>query len=252
MPGKDALEVLPAAAWADGVADALVTRIAAEPDLVLCLPTGNTPGPVYERLPPALIRAGTSLGRATVVLLDEYLGLPAGHPVRCDDQLRRSLLDRLAVPVGRFIAFGVDGPDPEAACLAYDAAVRDAGGIDLVVLGLGTNGHIGMNQPGTPADTATYVIDLAPSTMAAARAYGADPPPTRGVTLRLSGILAASEVWLLVSGAHKADILARTLDGPVGTDVPASLLRDHPGLRILADDTALLGRPRHSPIRQTA
>jgi glucosamine-6-phosphate deaminase len=237
---RRALEVIPAADWADVVAAALASRIAAQRDLVLCLPTGSTPRPVYERLSGALARAGTTFEMVRVVLLDEYLGLPAGHPIRCDAQLRRQLPDALAA----FVTFDVDGPDPVAACAAYDAAVADLGGLDVVVLGLGTNGHIGMNEPGTPPDAPTRVIELAASTMAAARAYGADPPPSRGMTLGLAGILAASEIWLLVSGERKAAILQATLDGPVTTDVPASLLRGHPGLRVIADDAAAAGLAR--------
>ena len=231
---RGALEVIPAADWADAIAAALANRIAARPDLVLCLPTGSTPRPVYERLPDALARAGTSLAGVRVVLLDEYLGLPAGHPIRCDAQLRRQVPGTPAA----FVTFDVDGPDPAAACAAYDAAIADLGGLDLVVLGLGANGHIGMNEPGTSPDAATRVIGLAPSTMAAARAYGADPPPTRGLTLGLAGILAAREIWLLVSGERKAAILREVLAGPVTTDVPASLLRGHPGLRVIADGAA--------------
>jgi glucosamine-6-phosphate deaminase len=234
---RGALEVVPAADWADAVAEALAVRIAAQPDLVLCLPTGSTPRPVYERLPGALARAGTSLARVRLALLDEYLGLPAGHPIRCDAQLRQQLPESLAA----FVTFDVDGPDPVAACAAYDRAIADLGGLDVVVLGLGANGHVGMNEPGTPPDAATRVIELAPSTMAAARAYGADPPPTHGVTLGLAGILAAREIWLLVSGERKAAILRAALDDPVTTDVPASLLRDHPGLRVIADDAATAG-----------
>ena len=235
------LSVLPAAGWADGIADALAARIGSNPDFVVCLPTGSTPRPVYERLPSALSRAGAAMGRATVVLLDEYLGLPAGHPVRCDDQLRRQVIEPLPEPPATFLTFDVDGPDPVAACAGYDAAIERAGGLDLVVLGLGTNGHVGMNEPGTAPDAPTRVIELAPSTMAAARTYGADPPPERGVTLGLAGILAAREIWLLVSGDRKAPILREVLEGPVTTDVPASLLRGHPGLRIIADDAALPG-----------
>jgi len=88
-----------------------------------------------------------------------------------------------------------------------DAAIEAAGGLDLAILGLGANGHVGMNEPGTPAGAPTRPVDLAPSTIEAARGYGADPPPTRGVTLGLGPLLAAREVWLLARGESKAAIL---------------------------------------------
>ena len=230
------LDVVPAAGWADHVAGLLVDRLAARPDLVVCLPTGSTPLPVYERLPGALAARGVSAGRATIVLLDEFLGLPAGHRARCDVVLGRSVVDR--VQPARFIAFDVDALEPAAACAAFEAEVAAVGGLDLVVLGLGRNGHIGMNEPGSAPDAPTRVIELAPSTREAAIGYGVDPPPTHGVTLGMAGILAASEIWLLATGTAKAGILTLTLDGPVSPNVPASVLRGHPGLRVIADDAA--------------
>jgi 6-phosphogluconolactonase/Glucosamine-6-phosphate isomerase/deaminase len=232
------LEVLPAATWADRVAEALAERFAAVPELRLCLPTGSTPRPVYARLPDALEVAGASVGRSIVVLLDEYLDMPAGHPARCDVQLRRMLIDRLDPAPARLVTFDIDGGDPAAACVAFGAAIEGIGGLDLVILGLGMNGHIGMNEPGTSPDAPTRVIGLASSTIVAARGYGADPLPTRGVTLGMAQILAAREIWLLATGERKAGILATALEGPVTPDVPASLLRGHPGLRVIADDAA--------------
>ena len=232
------VDILPASAWADHVAGLLADRLAARPDLVVCLPTGSTPLPVYEALPGILRARSLSAAAATVVLLDEYVGLAAGHTARCDSMLRRGLLDRLDPGVARFISFEVDDLSPQAACTKVDAAVTAAGGLDLVVLGLGRNGHIGMNEPGSAVDAPTRVIELATSTREAALGYGADPPPTHGVTLGMAGILAAREVWLLATGADKAAILARTLDGPVTPDVPATMLRGHPGLRVIVDDEA--------------
>ncbi|MEX1172404.1 MAG: glucosamine-6-phosphate deaminase [Chloroflexota bacterium] len=235
--GRPRLEVFAAAAWADHVAALLAERLAERPGLVVCLPTGATPLPVYARLPAAMAPLGATARRSTIVLLDEYLGLPAGHPARCDVVLRRELVDRLAPPPC-MVAFGVDGRDPGAACAAFDEAIADAGGLDLVILGLGRNGHVGMNEPGAPADAPTRVVELAGSTREAARGYGVDPPPTHGVTLGMAGMLAAPEIWLLATGRTKATILEAAVDGPVTEDVPASLLRDHPGLRIIADDAA--------------
>ncbi len=232
------LDILPAAAWADHVAGLLVERLAGRPNFVVCLPTGSTPGPVYEALPGILRARSLSAAAATVVLLDEYVGLAAGHRARCDSMLRRGLLDRLDPGVARFITFEVDDLSPQAACTKFDAAVTAAGGLDLVVLGLGRNGHIGMNEPGSAPAAPTRVVELAPSTRAAAIGYGVDPPPTHGVTLGMVAILAAREIFLLATGAAKAEILSRTLDGPETPEVPASLLRGHPGLRVIVDDGA--------------
>lgn len=241
--GRPLLEIHPADTWADHVADAVAERLAANPDLVVALPTGSTPLPVYERLPAALAAAGASFGAATVVVLDEFIGLPVDHPVRCDAVLRRTLLDRLERPPARFVIFDVDEPDPDAACAAVDDAVAAAGGLDLVILGLGANGHVGMNEPGSAPDAPSRAVDLAPSTIEAARRYGADPAPSRGVTLGMAPILAAREIWLLISGTHKAGILQRTLSDPITSAVPAALLRGHPGLRLIADDRAASGWP---------
>lgn len=216
----------------------LADRFAAKPDLVVCLPTGTTPLPVYERLPAALRERSASAGAATIVGLDEYLGPPAGHPARCDAVLRRTLLDRLDPAPARWIGFEVNDFEPDAAGRRYDAAITAAGGLDLVILGLGANGHVGMNEPGSGPDSPTRIVELAPSTRRAAVRYGADPPPTHGVTLGMGGITAAREVWLLATGTAKAAILAATMHGPVTRDVPASLVRGHPGLRVIVDEAA--------------
>jgi glucosamine-6-phosphate deaminase len=192
---------------------------------------------VYARLPGALAVHRATAADATVVLLDEYLGLPAGHPARCDEVLRRTLLDRLDLRP-RFIQWPVDDQEPGDACAAFDHAVATAGGLGLIVLGLGANGHVGMNEPGTQPDAPTRVVELSASTRDAARGYGADPPPTHGVTLGMAAILAAPEVWLLATGEGKAEILHRVLEEPATADVPASWLRSHARLRVLVDDGA--------------
>lgn len=245
-PGRPALEILPAAAWVDRVADLLVERFRERPDLVVCLPTGSTPLPVYERLPGRLRDRGVALGRATIVLLDEYLGLPPDHSARCDRTLERTVLERLEPPAPAFVAFDVSSADPDAAdpidaCAAFDREIAARGGLDLVVLGLGRNGHVGMNEPGSAADAPTRVVELTSASRQAAIGYGVDPPPTHGVTLGMAGILDAREIWLLATGPEKADILADALDGPISKDIPASLLRSHARLRVIVDERAAVG-----------
>jgi glucosamine-6-phosphate deaminase len=233
-PAPD-VRVLPAAAWAPVVADAFLERLRAEPRLRACLPTGDTPTPLYDELVARDLAGDGLWALATVVLLDEWADLPPGDRARCDVRLRRELLDRLAPPP-RFVPIDVDGSDDEAAARAHDAVAR---GLDLAVLGLGMNGHVGFNEPGSRPDDPTRLVRLArASREAAATRYGASRIPTGGITIGISRLLEAREAWLLVTGERKAAVLRRALRDPEGPDCPASYLRRHPRLTVFADEAA--------------
>ncbi|HUG46966.1 MAG TPA: 6-phosphogluconolactonase [Candidatus Limnocylindria bacterium] len=233
------LMVFGAADWPEQIALRLAKRLRRQPRLRLCLPTGDTPSPVYERLV-GLSRDGLApFGQATIVLLDEYVGLPPTDPARCDARLARELIDRLDPPPAAYHPIAVDELSPAAAAHAHDAVAAE--GLDLAVLGLGLNGHVGFNEPGSGADSPTRVVDLAPESRAAATArYGARAAPRRGVTLGLARLLAADELWLLVSGAGKSAVLKRVLEEVESADCPARFLRRHPKLHVLADEDAAM------------
>lgn len=229
------LRVFQAAAWAGAVAEAFIERLQAEPRLRVCLPTGDTPSPLYEELVAREVRGDVSFAQATVVLLDEWADLPPGDPARCDVRLRRELLDRLAPPP-RFVRIDVDGSDDESAARAHDVAARD---LDLAIVGLGMNGHVGFNEPGSRPDDPTRLVRLARSSREAATArYGSSTMPTGGITVGLARLLEAREAWLLVTGEHKAGVLRRALREPEGPDCPASYLRRHARLTVFADEAA--------------
>jgi glucosamine-6-phosphate deaminase len=222
------VEVLPADSWAESVSAGLIDRL--EPSgLRICLATGATPLPVYARLP------GDALVTSTVFLLDEFGDLPIGHRGRCETMLRTALLDR--VPAGEFHFPDVDAPDLEIECRRYRDLIDD-GGLGLALLGLGMNGHLGLNEPGSSADQPTRAVELTEETREGARNYGADPPPTWGLAVGLAEILAAREVWLLVTGSAKAEILGRVINDEVNDQVPATFLRTHPNSVIWADEEA--------------
>ena len=228
-----ALTVHPVGAWAEAVAAELVDRLRATPGMRLCLPTGETPAPLYARLtetsPPGL------WSQATVVLLDEYLGLGPGDPAAGGPRLRRELIER--VTPAHFVAIDASGADPDAAARTLDAAADE--GLDLVLLGLGINGHIGLNEPGSTAESPTRVVELTDrSREVATTRYGAAAAPERGITLGLARLLEAGELWLLVTGARKAEILRASIEGPETPEVPASYLRRHPRFRVIADTDA--------------
>lgn len=236
------LEVLPQSRWAGWLAEAWGELTASAASLRTCLPTGTTPAPLYDEVAARVARGEMSLAGCEVFLLDEYGGLPAGHPVRCDATLQRQLVDRVDLDPTRFHTIDVDAADLEAECRRYDGLIASEG-LDLTLLGLGVNGHVGMNEPGSLPSSPTRVVELAPETREAARRYAADVEVEWGVTVGMDRILESRRVWLLVRGARKAGILRRTLQGPVGPECPASFLREHPEALVVADEeaAALLG-----------
>jgi glucosamine-6-phosphate deaminase len=217
--------------WADRVAQRLVEKIDASPTSRVCLPTGETPRPMYMACAPLL-----DVTKATLFLLDEF-GLPSNSPGRCDSMLQRDLLGSLTEPPGAYHRLDVDSATPDDECDRFDSLVAD-GGLDLTLLGLGGNGHLGLNEPGTPSNSPTRVTDLAPTTTNAVRGYDADAEAVGGMTLGLQRILESAEIWLLVTGSHKATVLERMLNGPITSDLPASFLRTHPNTVVYADQSA--------------
>jgi glucosamine-6-phosphate deaminase len=229
------VESTPVEEWAAAVAARFTDRV--RPGLRVCLPTGNTPTPFYSE-----VAENTSLHGLELFLLDEFGGLPKTDPGRCMVMLRRDLLNEAR---GEPLVFApdVDAPDPDAAADDYGDLVAD-GGLDLAIVGLGANGHIAMNEPGSTPDLTTRVVELEPSTTSHATSdYGATEPPTWGITVGLAELMAAKEVWVLVTGSHKTDILNRTLHGVVDSEVPATYLTTHPNCVFLVDEAAATGEP---------
>lgn len=223
------VETFPDADWAEHVAGMLAQQI--EPGRRLCLATGHTPTPVYSR-----IAETVSLDGLSVFLLDEFGGLPVGDPGRCLSMLSRDLLDGCdGSPVVH--APDVDAAESGEAAERYGEVVRE-GGIDLAIVGMGGNGHIGMNEPGTTIDQPTRVVDLSVATSEGAVSYGATVTPTWGITVGMAELMAAGEVWVLVTGGHKTDILNRALHGPVDPEAPVSFLTEHPNCTFLVDESA--------------
>ena len=194
--------------------------------LRMVLPTGGTPRPVYREL----AARSPDLSHSDVFILDEFLGLPPGHPARCDTMIDQDLVGLLDRPPPVY-ALDPDAADLDAEAARYEAMVG-AEAVDLTMLGLGLNGHVALNEPGSTPDDPARVVDLHPETMIA---MDSEPVPDQGITLGLADILASEEVWLLVSGTGKAKVLALALEGPIGPDVPASFLRDHPNAVVFAD-----------------
>jgi glucosamine-6-phosphate deaminase len=202
------------------------------PESRLCLPTGETPRPVYSRV----AQTGDFTG-ATIFLLDEF-DLPPGDPARCDEMIRRDFLDLLPRQPKAVHRLDVDASDLNEECSRVECLINN-GGLDLTILGLGANGHLGLNEPGSPVDSPTRVVEIAPSTATGALRYGTDATPKRGMTIGLGPILESREIWLLVTGSHKAGILEQVLTDPTNPGLPASFLREHQRVTVFADRAAI-------------
>jgi len=213
----------------------------ARPD-VLGVATGSSPAGTYGRL----VERRDLAPPTVLCLLDEYVGLPPDHPRR----YRREILAALGAPLGlAVVAPDVDDPDPDAAAARYDATIARLGGVDLQVLGVGRNGHIGFNEPGTPFDAPSHVVELSDATRRDnARFFGSTQEvPARAITQGIGTILRARRIVLIATGPGKADAVRAAIDGPVTPDVPVTALRGHPSVTVVADRAALGGRRPAAP-----
>ncbi len=225
-------------------ADAVERLVAAKPEAVFALPTGGTPLGLFEEL---LNRVGSGridLSRAHLFCLDEYVGVTRDDPNSLTGFLDRSFLYGAGMDPVRVHVLPADATDLDAAAMEYEAELRDLGSLDLAVLGLGPNGHIAYNEPGSTADSRTRVLTLTPGSIEQAEAYWEESvaTPHTAMTMGVATLLAAREIVLIVSGAAKADMLRRTLYEPMTAAVPASFLRIAGGrLTVIADEAAAAG-----------
>lgn len=211
------------------------------PDAALGLATGSSPLPVYQELIRLHREQGLSFARARAFTLDEYVGLPPEHPQRYRNVIEHELAERVDFAPG-----AVQGPDGLAedlasACAAYEDAISAAGGVDLQILGIGTDGHVGFNEPGSSLASRTRIKTLTEQTRADnARFFGGqvDQVPQHCLTQGLATIMAARHIVLIATGRAKADAVHQLVEGPVSAMWPATILQHHPHVTALVDDAA--------------
>jgi glucosamine-6-phosphate deaminase len=233
------LEVLDSPAAAEArVAEMVAKTISEHPQSVLGLATGRSMIAVYAHLVEQHRAGKLSFAGCTSFNLDEYCALPASHPASFASYMRQHLFDHVD-----FAAGSRHLPDPAGTsetAIAYESAIRSAGGIDLQLLGVGRNGHIGFNEPGSPFDSRTRKVSLAPSTRIA---NAPDFPPGEevpeaAVTMGIATIMDAQRIVLLATGAAKAEALGRAFLGSVDPECPASVLQNHHDVTVICDQAA--------------
>ena len=222
-------------------ADAIVALLHRRPDAVLGLATGSSPLPVYDDLARRYEAGEVSFARARAFTLDEYVGLPQGHPERYRTVIERDFASRVDLPLHALQSPDGAAEDLPAACAAYEAAIEAAGGVDLQILGIGSDGHIAFNEPGSSLASRTRIKTLTRQTrMDNARFFGddVDAVPTHCLTQGLATIMAARHVVLLATGRGKAEAVHHLVEGSVSAMWPASALQLHPHVTVVVDEGA--------------
>ena len=216
-------------------AELMLGAIRDNPRAVLGLPTGRTPIGMYERVVRECAREYHCFSGVTTFNLDEYVGVPPGHPGSYFTYMKQHLFEHVDLdPAQAHLPNGM-AADLDAECLRYEEEIRGAGGLELTFLGLGRNGHIGFNEPGTPFDARTRVVTLTESTRKANAEFFPDGSvPTQAITMGIGTILQSKRIVLLVAGHGKEAALERLRSGVIGEDFPASALWTHGDVTVLA------------------
>ena len=230
---------------ATALAGALATRvldlIEGRPGLVLGLPTGHTPLPFYAALRGQTAERGTDWSRVRTFNLDEFVGLPPDAPGSYRAYMQRELFGAVGIAGPRAGFLDGNALDLGAECTRYEQAIAEAGGIDLMILGIGANGHIGFNEPAEALEPRTHVVQLTDATRGANQAWFDDAlerVPRAALSMGMATILHARAIVLVATGPSKRPAVERMLNGPITTRLPASFLQLHPDVTVMLDPAA--------------
>lgn len=229
-------------------ANYIIEKVHSNPNIILGLATGGTPVGIYSNLIADHQKSGTSYRTVTTFNLDEYVGLVGGNSNSYRYYMNNQLFNHIDIEKTMTHIPHGDASDIQKECADYEALMAKHGNIDLQILGIGGNGHIGFNEPGTSFDSKTHVVQLTPSTRGANARYfnSLEEVPTEAVTMGIATIMKSKEILLLISGESKNDALSKLLNGEVDERFPASVLKNHPCVTIIADEKALNGIRAHS------
>ena len=218
----------------------IAAQVIHKPECVLGLATGGTPVGTYQNLVAWYNSGDLDFSGVSTVNLDEYRGLPREHRESYWNFMHRNLFDHVNIPAERINLPDGTNMDAQAECARYDAVIRGLGGVDLQLLGIGHDGHIGFNEPSDAFDMGTHCVDLTEETIEANKRFFAskEEVPRQAYTMGIKTIMQARKVLLVANGAGKAEIIKRAFFGPVTPEVPASILQMHPDCTIVLDAEA--------------
>lgn len=222
-------------------ANIISAQIIMKPNCVLGLATGSTPIGLYEQLVDWYKKGDLDFSEVMSVNLDEYRGLPTSNDQSYYYFMHQHLFDLVNIDAANTHLPNGMAEDPQQECLRYEELIHSLGGVDLQLLGMGHNGHIGFNEPGEAFDTITHCVDLQESTIEANKRFfaSAEDVPKQAFSMGIKTIMRAKKILLVVSGTDKAKILKEALYGPITPKVPASVLQLHNDVTVVADAAAL-------------
>jgi len=222
-------------------ANILSAQVILKPNCVLGLATGSTPIGMYRQLVEWYEKGDIDFSQVHTVNLDEYLGLAPTHDQSYRYFMQTNFFDHINIQTGNTNVPNGLAEDPDEECRRYNKVIADLGGVDIQVLGMGHNGHIGFNEPGDSFEQETHVVDLTDSTIEANSRFFAskDEVPRKAITMGSKSIMQARHILVVVSGEDKAAIVKEAFTGPVTPKVPASILQLHPNVSLVGDAAAL-------------
>jgi galactosamine-6-phosphate isomerase len=219
-------------------ASLVAEQIRRKPDSLICVASGSTPTQTYANLGELAAENRYAVDRVSIAKLDEWLELPPDDPHTCESFLRQHVLEPLQIRADRYIGFDNQATDTLAECRRIETELQNSGGIDIAILGIGINGHIGLNEPAAYLQAGCHVADLAPTTVGHSMLEGTADRVTRGLTMGMRDILGARRILLLAFGEHKAEPIRELLTKRVTTQFPASFLWLHQNVTCIFDQAA--------------
>lgn len=231
-------------------AEEILNQIKKKPDSVLGLATGSTPIGLYEKLVQSYQCGNVDLSAVITFNLDEYIGLPAEHPQSYSYFMWKHLFSKVNIQKRNVNILPGIFDNEQKTIAQFEKKLNYCAGIDIQLLGIGTNGHIGFNEPSAHLTVGTHVVELADETVKSNSRFfnKIDDVPTKAITMGMGSIMNAKKIILLASGKSKAEAIYKTIEGRVSTDFPASFLQLHPNVQIIVDRDAasfLVGKGTH-------
>jgi glucosamine-6-phosphate isomerase len=231
-------------ALSEHTASILVNALINDPELVLCMASGHTPARTAELLVEKIVQQDVNHSAFTFIGLDEWVGLPPANEGSCRYFFEQKIFQPLQLPSSQWHLFDGMATDLQEECLKMDGIIAHKG-IDIAVVGIGMNGHIGFNEPGTPFDLKCHVADLDSVTTNVGQKYFKEPTSlAKGITIGFHHLLNAKQLVLIADGERKAQVLQKALEGDINPAFPASIIRLHPNATVITDFAAasLIGK----------